>query len=82
MASEFDLQLPASIQQQLEALVRATGKSELEVLQEAIAKYAAENQSSASCLDVALAAGFVAADQDGPDDLSTNPKYMEGFGRD
>lgn len=35
-----------------------------------------------SCLDLARRAGFIGAYKDAPADLSTNPRRMEGFGRD
>ena len=34
-----------------------------------------------NCLDLAEQSGFVGSAPDAPGDLSTNPKYMEGFGR-
>jgi predicted DNA-binding antitoxin AbrB/MazE fold protein len=33
-----------------------------------------------SCYDVAARAGIIGAIKGGPSDLSTNPKYLEGFG--
>ena len=33
-----------------------------------------------SLLDVLREDGLVGLDDDGPDDLASNPKYMEGFG--
>ena len=35
-----------------------------------------------SCLDIARRVGLVGVYKDAPSDLSTNPKHMEGFGRD
>lgn len=34
------------------------------------------------CLDLARRAGLVGVYRNTPTDLSTNPEYMEGFGRD
>ncbi|MBX3413008.1 MAG: antitoxin family protein [Pirellulales bacterium] len=38
--------------------------------------------SEPSAYDVFLAAGLLGCVKDAPPDLSTNPKYMEGFGED
>lgn len=80
----FDL--PESLLQQLEAIVRATGKSENEVIQQALREYCSRKRVDAespadSCFDVAVRAGFLGCDEGGPDDLSVNPTYMDGFGR-
>ncbi len=39
------------------------------------------NQSE-SCYDIALRTGIIGLVEDAPRDLSTNPKYFEGFGSD
>ncbi len=80
----FDL--PEPLLQQLEAIVRATGKSESEVIQQALREYCSRERPGAespteSCFDVAVRAGFLGCDEGGPEDLSVNPAYMEGFGR-
>jgi hypothetical protein len=80
----FDL--PESLLQQLEAIVRATGKSESEVVQQALSEYCSrkrpdEKSPDDSCFDVAVRAGFLGCDEGGPADLSVNPAHMEGFGR-
>lgn len=41
-----------------------------------------ENGAVRSLYDVLEASGLVGFMTDGPGDLSTNPKHMEGFGRD
>ena len=89
MASDpLNIELPERVQDQLAAIVRATGKSESEVVSQALLEYY-QRQSGprsiddmASCYDVAENSGFLGCDDGGPDDLSVNPKYMEGFGRD
>jgi predicted DNA-binding antitoxin AbrB/MazE fold protein len=38
--------------------------------------------SDKTLFDVLNEAGLIGSIKDGPPDLSTNPKYMEGFGKD
>ena len=35
-----------------------------------------------TCYDIAKRLGIIGVYKDTPDDLSTNPEHMEGFGRD
>jgi len=79
-------ELSEQLLQQLEAIVRATGKSEREVIQQALAEYCSRQESDArslveSCFDVAIRTGFLGCDDGGANDLSVNPAHMEGFGR-
>lgn len=43
---------------------------------------AAAGDEELSAYDVAQQLGIIGCIKDGPPDLATNPKYMEGFGRD
>ncbi len=88
MASDpLSIELPERLQDQLAAIVRATGKSESEVVRQALLEYCQRQSGSqsghetATCYDVAEQSGFLGCDDGGPDDLSVNPKHMEGFGR-
>lgn len=57
--------------------------SESEILRKALRKYVAAHQQQVSCYELAQQLGIlgVATEQDLPDDLSTNQKYFEGFGK-
>ena len=71
------LKLPPSLSAKLERAVRKSGQSKSEVIREALEQFLkAERPMSALEL-----AGDLAGCGEGPGDLSTNPKYMEGFGK-
>jgi hypothetical protein len=83
MAGErLSIRLPEPLQRQLEGLARRTGRTESELAREALSEYCERQQAGPSCYDVANKAGFLGCDDGGPDDLSVNPAYLEGFGRD
>jgi predicted DNA-binding antitoxin AbrB/MazE fold protein len=42
----------------------------------------AAGDSDKTLFDVLNEAGWIGSIKDGPTDMSTNPKYMEGFGKD
>ena len=70
----------------LARLAEETGKPWDEVLGEALAAFrplsaSAEERRQESFYDVARRLGFIGSLDGGPPDLSTNPKYMEGFGK-
>jgi hypothetical protein len=72
----------------LAALSRATGKPWRVILSEALSTYQRTVQSSsdawASTVTVADAMrsiGLLGSIKDAPTDLSTNPAYMDGFGK-
>lgn len=70
--------MPARLAAQVRAAARERGLSKSALIREAIEVYLAGDAPSVpSALD--MAAGLVGA-WEGPPDLSTNPKYMEGFG--
>lgn len=76
----LSVRLSDEIQQQIDALVEATGMTESEIVREALADYCHKRHAEPTCFDVAKRSGFLGCVDGGPDDLSVNPKYMEGFG--
>ena len=66
----------------MNALKKATGKSESELVRNAIEELCRQHRDEPTCYDIAVRMGIVGAVKGGPKDLSTNPKHMEGFGRD
>lgn len=66
-------------------LAERTGKPWGEVLSEALATYRARTETTVggneeSFFDAATRLGLIGCIKGGPPDLSTDPKYMEGFG--
>jgi Arc/MetJ-type ribon-helix-helix transcriptional regulator len=74
--------LPKQLQATLRRLAKSRGQSESEVVRTAIEKLAAAERPRDSCYDLFKKAGVIGMLKDGPPDLSTNPKYLEGLGRD
>jgi hypothetical protein len=72
----------------LSDLASRTGRSQQEVLSEALCSYepvatnggVSKTAKAESVYDVLHRKGLIGSIDDGPADLSTNPKYMEGFG--
>lgn len=74
------LKLPEALSQALEQAAQAQGQSKSAVVRVALEAYLRGKpggRRAVSALD--LAGDFVGCFE-GPGDLSTNPKYMEGFG--
>jgi Arc/MetJ-type ribon-helix-helix transcriptional regulator len=76
----ISIKLPASLSVRLERAVRKRGKSKSEIVRAALELFlnGESNKRPASALE---AAGPYVGCAEGPGDLSTNPKYMEGFGK-
>jgi hypothetical protein len=66
----------------LAALAVQSGLPESAVIRQAIEQFISHQETPVTCYDVAKQAGLIGSVQGLPPDLSTNPKYMEGFGRD
>lgn len=80
-----DISLSAEQRQQLAALADRAEKPWEQVLAEALAAYVPavntrDGNDSESFFDAASRLGLIGCVEGGPADLSTNPKYMEGFG--
>lgn len=81
MASgRLSIRIPEELQDHLESLAHLTGKSESEIVREALEEYCGRHGPGASCYDLAEKAGWLGRVSNLPKDLSTNKKHMEGFG--
>lgn len=78
----LSIRLSKELEKRLAALVRRSGRTESEVVRDAIADYCARDTEEPSAYDVLKKSGLIGCARGLPADLSTNPKYMEGFGRD
>ena len=76
----ISLKLPETLHGQLEQVAGAQGQTRSEVIRTALEQFLNGQQASqpGSFLE---AAGDLIGCVEGPGDLSTNPKYMEGFGK-
>ena len=80
--ARITIRIEEETQERLETLAEAAGKSQSEVVRLALEDYLDRNEQVETCYDVFKKAGLIGCYKGGPPDLSTNPKYMEGFGRD
>ena len=72
------IKLPEPLDRKLSALAKKRHSTRAKVLQDALDAYAAQPKRPTVG---ALAADLIGSVDDGPKDLSTNPKHMSGFGR-
>ena len=78
------LKIPESMAAELAAKAKRLSTSKSAIARNALDQYLHDPSSGEgqSAYDVAKALGFLGCIKDGPVDLATNKKYMEGFGRD
>ena len=90
MATEEDRRMPPNSYDQILAEAKRLPREDQERLVAELTNSAApqnglstvDNGRIETLYDVMEASGLVGFMTDGPTDLSTNPKHMEGFGRD
>lgn len=80
-ALRISVRLDKDTHGRLEEAVHATGKSESELVREALAVYLGTQRLGESCLELARRHHLIGCAKGLPRDLSTNQKYFEGFGR-
>lgn len=82
-----DISLTAEQRHRLATLCQRTGKSPAELLDQLLQQYSWPRadvdirDNPRTLYDAFAEDGSVGMIKDGPTDVSTNPKYMEGFGR-
>ncbi len=74
------LKLPEALSQNLEQAARAQGQSKSAVVRAALEAYLRDRPGCPRAVSALELAGDFVGCFEGPGDLSTNPKYMEGFG--
>ena len=76
----LSLKLPDALDRELTSHAESQGTTRSELVRKALVNYFASN--SAPPVQSALAlAGDLVGSLEGPSDLSTNKKYLKGFGR-
>ena len=95
MMPSFSIPISPELYSQITELVKLSGKSEVEIMREAIEEYrrnrdsrdSAETKSDVgpqpqqTAYEVALKGGLIGCVAGPHADLATNPHHMEGFGR-
>ena len=76
------LKIPESMAAELDAKAKRMATSKSAVARNALDKYLHDSPDGGgqSAYDVAMALGVIGAIKDGPSDMSTNRKYMKGYG--
>ncbi|HJT76895.1 MAG TPA: ribbon-helix-helix protein, CopG family [Gemmataceae bacterium] len=76
----ISLKLADDLFRRLERAARERGQSKSEVVRTALEQFLNGKGTAARPLSALELAGDLVGCVEGPGDLSTNPKYMEGFG--
>ena len=82
MTKRVTVRIDEELERKLMKRAHATGVTQSEALREAIRAWAEEDQEAdqLSFGERLRRSGLIGCIKDAPPDLSTNPKYMEGFG--
>jgi metal-responsive CopG/Arc/MetJ family transcriptional regulator len=82
MASQrITVRVPKNLGTRLRDQSRARGQTPSDVVRAALESYLAQEAGSVSAYEKAKRAGLIGIVRGAPKDLSTNPVYMEGFGK-
>ncbi len=79
--NRITIRIPEDLGKQLKKRADLKGQSESEIVREALENYL-QGRSGESTYDIAKRLGIIGCAKGAPADLSTNPKYFEGFGKD
>jgi len=79
--ARLSVRLDEQTEQRLKKETQVTGKSESQLVREALASYFADRDREENCQDLALRRGLLGRGKGLPSDLSTNCAHFEGFGR-
>lgn len=78
----INVRVDERIKQELENEAREKGVSPSDIVRQALEEHMRQRTQSTNCRDLAERLGILGAAKSLPTDLSTNPRHMEGFGRD
>lgn len=79
--SRLSIRIPDDLQNELGQVASATGKSESQIVREALEEYCRKHGARPTSYDLAQSAGIIGIAQGLPEDLSTADSHMTGFGR-
>ncbi len=80
-STRISVRIPDALTTRLRTHSRAKGTTESELVREALESYLGKTKKESSAYDLAEAAGIIGAARKLPNDLSTNPRHMKGFGK-
>ena len=68
------------MRRRLQAVARRVGRGESDLVRDAVERQLAAEENPITAYDLAKRAGLIGAAKGKVRDLSTNPKYFDGFG--
>ena len=77
----ISLKLPVALYAKLDRAAKRVNQSKSEVVRSAIERFLENGLAELRPISALELAGDLAGCAEGPSDLSTNPKYMEGYGK-
>ncbi len=80
MATRLSVRIDDRLERRLREVVK-DGRSPSDVVRDALEAYLPVKTSPESAYDAAVRLGIIGCISNAPRDLSTNKKYMEGFGK-
>lgn len=75
------VRIPLPLEERLRRQSAMKGRSESELVREALESYLSANGDDPSAYDLAKKAGLIGVMRRGPKDLSTNPRHFRDFGK-
>jgi predicted DNA-binding protein len=75
------IRVPLSLGKRLQKRAGMKGRSESELVRDALEKYLGEDPAPGSAYDLARNAGLIGCVRGAPRDLSTNREYFKDFGK-
>jgi len=74
------IRVPGELEERLRNRSRIKGKTESQVVREALETYLGNSSAEYSAYELAQEAGLIGVVKGAPSDLSTNPRHFAGFG--
>ena len=76
----LSIRITPELERRIHQRARVAGRRPSVIVRDVLEHHFADQDSALSCYDLAREAGIIGCATDAPADLSTNPKYFEGFG--
>jgi predicted DNA-binding protein len=80
-SNRITVRVPQTLTARLRDCSRAKGTTESELVREALETYLGSSGGERSAYELAQEAGIIGSARNAPRDLSTNPRYLKGFGK-
>jgi predicted DNA-binding protein len=80
-SNRITVRVPQALTTRLRNRSRAKGTTESELVREALENYLGHSGGERSAYELVQEAGIIGSARNAPRDLSTNPRYLKGFGK-